>query len=83
VMTQETEFLKAQEIFRKICRFLESASRDGLRMDEAERVLQENPGKRGLSLVLVLGDSFLLLDHADNLLFPAVGQAVGISVEAE
>jgi hypothetical protein len=47
MMTQETGFLKAYEIFRKICGFLENASRDGLRLDEAERTVQAYLAEQG------------------------------------
>ena len=32
MMTQEAGFLKAYEVFEKICRFVKSASRDGFRL---------------------------------------------------
>ena len=47
MMTQETGFLKAFEVFRKICAFLKDAHRDGLRLDQAERTLQAYLAEQG------------------------------------
>jgi hypothetical protein len=51
MMTQETGFLKAYEVFQKICAFLESASRDGLRLDQAERTVQAYLAEQGLAFL--------------------------------
>ena len=51
MMAQETGFLKAYEVFQKICRFLQTASRDGLRLDEAERTMQAYLAEQGLAFL--------------------------------
>jgi hypothetical protein len=51
MMNQETGFLKAYEVFQKICEFLESARRDDLRLDEVERVVQTYLAEQGLAFL--------------------------------
>ena len=51
MMAQEIGFLKAQKVFRKICSFLETARRDGLRMDEVERRIQALFAEQGIAFL--------------------------------
>ena len=51
MMAQETGFLKAFEVFQKICAFLNDASRDGVRMDQAERTVQAYLAEQGLAFL--------------------------------
>jgi hypothetical protein len=57
MMAQEKGYLKAYEVFQKICEFLETASADGLRLDEVERTVQAYLAQQGLAF---------LEEHVDN-----------------
>ena len=50
-MTQETEFLKAQQQFQQLCELMRQAGREGWRMDEIER--------RAMPKLMRLGREFL------------------------
>ena len=49
MMAQELTFLKAEEVFQRIARFLEEALRKGLRMDQVERQLKTDLAAAGLA----------------------------------
>ena len=51
MMTEETTYLKALGVFQRICQFLQSASREGLRLDEVERVVQARLAEEGLAFL--------------------------------
>lgn len=52
MMTQETEFLKAQQQFQHLCDLLRQAGREGWRLDEIER--------RAMPELMKLGQEFLI-----------------------
>jgi len=49
MMAQELTFLKAQEVFQRIARFLQEAFQSGLRMDQVERQLKTDLAAAGLA----------------------------------
>jgi len=51
MMTQETEFLKAQQQFQHLCDLMRQAGREGWRMDEIERRAMPNLMRLGLEFL--------------------------------
>jgi hypothetical protein len=51
MIAQETTFLKAFGVFQKIREFLQGASRESLRLDEVERVVQAYLAEEGLAFL--------------------------------
>jgi hypothetical protein len=51
MMAQETAYIKAWGVFHKICAFLSTAHRDGLRLDEVERELHSRLAEEGLAFL--------------------------------
>ena len=52
MMTQETEFLKAQQQFRRLCELMRQAGREGWRMDEIERKAMPELMRLGLEFLM-------------------------------
>ena len=51
MMTQETEFLKAQQQFQHLCELMRQAGREGWRLDEIERRAMPKLMKLGLEFL--------------------------------